>query len=103
MPQPWIEIAGGGQDEGCAVAILDVGWVNDRRDRQAVGVGEQVTFASLDLLAVIIAGQTAGLGSLDRLTVDDPGAGARLAHPQHQRMIDRLPQPLVPPAIEEPL
>ena len=55
MPQPRIEIAGAGQDPWCAVAILDVGLVNDRRERQAGGVSEQVALASLQLLAGVIA------------------------------------------------
>jgi hypothetical protein len=49
------------------------------------------------------------------MAVNDPGrrsamgqAGAgfaarRLARPHHQRVVDRLPQPLVPPAVEKPL
>jgi len=82
MPQPRIEIAGAGQDPWCAVAILDVGLVNDRRERQAGGVSEQVALASLELLAGVIATRAAGLGGLDRLAVDDPGAVLRDRSPR---------------------
>jgi hypothetical protein len=38
-------MAGAGQDQGCPIAVLDVGRMEHRRDRQAVGVGEQVALA----------------------------------------------------------
>ena len=72
---PRIEKAGGGQDQGRAVTILDIGGMNHSRDGQAECVGQQVALAAVDLLTGIIAARAAGLGGLDRLAVDNPGAG----------------------------
>ena len=65
MPQPRMEISGLGQDQWCAIAILDVGFMDNSGDQQAVGVGEQVALTALDLLAGVITARTGGLGGLD--------------------------------------
>ena len=47
MPQPRMEISHCGQDQWCAIAILDVGFMDNSGDQQAVGVGEQVALRPL--------------------------------------------------------
>ena len=88
--------------EGGAVAILDVGGVDLSGNQQTAGVGEDVTFAALDLLARVKAPWTAAFRGLDRLAVDDAGRWAGLAPlglaGRHQEMvIDARPQRVVPP------
>lgn len=46
--------AGGFQHELAAVAILDRGGVDDDREQAAVGVGQDVAFAAVDLLARVV-------------------------------------------------
>jgi len=41
--------------QGAAVAILDIGRVNDRMQHQSMGVDQDMTLLSLDLLACIEA------------------------------------------------
>jgi hypothetical protein len=77
MAQPRIEIPHGGQNERCAIAILDVAFVDHSCDQQAVGVGEYVALTSFDLLASVIATRTGGLGSLDRVAVAALGLASR--------------------------
>ena len=43
-----------GENIGCAVAILDIGSVNDGSDEQALRVGDDMALSTLDLLARII-------------------------------------------------
>jgi hypothetical protein len=65
MPQPRMEISDLGQDQWCAIAILDVGFMDNSGDQQAVGVGEHVALTALDLLAGVVTARTGGLGGLD--------------------------------------
>src|SRR6201993_3066031 len=91
VAQPGKGAAHGGEQQRCAVAILDVGRMHDGGDEKPRRVGQQMALASLDLLAGIVATRTAGFGRLHRLTVDDAGRRARLAcfqlaGPTHQRV-----------------
>ena len=68
-----------GENVRCAIAILDVGGMDDCRDQQATSVGEDVALAAHDFLARIIAARPTALRSLHALTVDDTCAGRGLA------------------------
>ena len=94
-----------GEQKRRAVTILDIGGVDDGMDQIALGVGQDMALAAFDLLAGIIAARTTALGGLDALAVDDAGAGRGfaamdLAHGHQQRMIQRLPQPVVAPQVK---
>ncbi len=87
------------------VTVLDIGRVDDGMDQIVLGVGEDMALAALDLLARIIAARATALGGLDALAVNDAGAGRGLAtlglaHDHQQRMVQRLPQPIVAPQVE---
>jgi hypothetical protein len=93
------------QHQRRTVAVLDVGGVDHGVDQIALGVGQDMALAALDLLARIIAARTAGFRGFDALAVDHPGTGrgfapGRLAPDQEQGMIERQPQPVVPPQVE---
>ena len=67
VTQPREGVADGREHRGSVVAILDVGGVDLSGNQQAAGVGEDVTFAALDLLARVKAPRTAVFRGLDRL------------------------------------
>ena len=75
-----------GENERCAVAILNVGGMDHGMNEIALGVGHDVPLATLDLLACIIAPWPAALGGLDALAVDGPRRSERL---RTQRFPDR--------------
>jgi len=88
-----------------AVAVLNVGAVDNHREQQAHGVDEDMAFAAFHLLARVIAARAAALGGLDRLAVDDAGgrtglAALGFARRHDQRMVDALPGAVLPPGIE---
>ena len=81
---------------------------DDQADQQAEGVGDDVTLATLDLFARVVAANTAAFRGLDALTIDDAGRRAGLpasglARGGDKMMVDRHPQPAVAPRIEGPL
>jgi hypothetical protein len=64
---------------------------------QSLGIDQQVAFATVDLLAAIIAALATDSGGFDRLRVDNRSTRLHLApHAQSQRFtqhgVDRLPQ-----------
>lgn len=69
------------QHQSAAVAVLQPGAGHHHDDQQAEGVGHDVSLASVDLLArVIAAGPLAdGVGTLHALGVHDARAGHRVA------------------------
>jgi len=84
---------------------LDVGGMNDGGDQKALRVGQDVALASVDLLAGVEAAVSAAFRGLHALAVDHPGRRRRLppgglARRHQQRVVDRRPQPDVPPQIE---
>lgn len=86
-----------------AIAILDVGRMDRERQRQAQGVGDQMTLAAQHLLAGVESARPAGFGGLDALAVDDAGRGrgllAGLFPGRHQeRRLDARPDALLPEA-----
>ncbi len=60
----------GGEKCRCTVAILYAGFTHDTGNQKTRGVSEKVPFASLDLLACIVATRTSSLGRFNRLAVD---------------------------------
>src|SRR3546814_4631377 len=69
----------GGEQGGRAIPVLNIGAMNGEADEQAGGVGDNVAFASLDLLSGIIARNTAAFRGFDALAVDDAGRRTGLA------------------------
>ena len=64
-----------GEQQGCSIAVLDVGGVDQAVDQIALGVGQDMALAAHDLLARVIAPWPAGFRGLHALAVDHPGAG----------------------------
>ena len=82
------------EDIGCAVAVLNVGSVDEDEQQKATGVSDDMPLAALPLLACIIAGNAATFRGFDRLAVDDASCRAGfpaslLARRHHQQVIDR--------------
>ena len=71
MTQPWESIDDPGEHQWGAVAILDVGGVDHGVDQIALGVGEDVSFAPLDLFACIVTTRPSGFRGFDALAVDE--------------------------------
>src|SRR3546814_8948547 len=74
-------------------------------DQIAVGVGQDVALASLDLLSRVIAARPAAFRRLHTLAVDHSGAGRSLAAysfppDQQQGMIELEPQTVIAPQIK---
>jgi hypothetical protein len=91
-----------GQHARRAIPILDVGSVDHGMNEIALGVGEDVTLASLDLLACVVAARPAAFCSFHALAADHPGAGRclaarRFASDQQQGVIEREPQAVIAP------
>src|SRR3546814_13816068 len=63
MPQPGERMTDGGEQGGRAIPVLNIGAMNGEADEQAGGVGDNVAFASLDLLSGIIARNQIGRAS----------------------------------------
>ena len=72
MAQPWEEVAIAASNVGCAVSILDVGWVHLCANQMTAGIGNDVALAPVALLAGVIRSRTAAFRGLGRLTVDQP-------------------------------
>ena len=91
-----------------AVAILDVGGVDDRMHRQALRVDEDVALSARDLLAGVVTRRIdAGppLPRFDALAVNDRGGRARLASGGFatlhvERVVDAIERAVPTPAIE---
>src|SRR3546814_16392283 len=81
MPQPGERMTDGGEQGGRAIPVLNIGAMNGEADEQAGGVGDNVAFASLDLLSGIIARNTAAFRGFDALAVADAGRRTGLAAP----------------------
>jgi len=83
----------------CAAAftILYIGGVGFNQQRPAIGIDQSMAFATLDLLARIIAARAAALGGFDALAVDDgcarTGFALRAASPRPGQALGVDPQP----------
>ena len=72
VAQPREAVTDAGEHIGrAAVAILNIGGVNDGPDEQSLRVGEDMTLAALDLLAGVEASRTAAFRRFHALTIDD--------------------------------
>src|SRR3546814_19322707 len=81
--------------------------MNGEADEQAGGVGDNVAFASLDLLSGIIARNTAAFRGFDALAVDDAGrrtglAAHRFPGRHDKMMVARSQKTVVAPVVEIP-
>ena len=77
-------------------------------DEMSGSVGDDVSFAPVDLFPRVVAAWTAAFRGFHRLAVDDAGARAGLppgflARRHHQRMVDPRPAAVIRPAVEVPL
>jgi hypothetical protein len=64
MTQPREAIADGFEHVDGAIAILNIVILDQHEEQEATGIGEDVTLATLDVLARIIAANTAALAAL---------------------------------------
>src|SRR5271165_793752 len=106
--EPRFEPAENSQDQHGSIVILDIGRMDNERQHQAQRVDNDMTLASVNLLAGIITSHATYLRRFDGLTVDNCSAGRRLAShaaPKHvpQCVVNPLPSPLVAPAKENPV
>ena len=102
VAQPGKAVADRRQHIGGAVAVPHIGGMDDGADQKIFGIGEDMARAPLDLLTGGKPGRTAGLRRLHTLAVDHAGGGRRLpagllARRHQKRVVDRRPQPHVPP------
>ncbi len=79
VAQPWEAVDDPGQHQRRSIAILDIGRMDHGMNQVALGIGQDMALAALDLLARVIAARPAGFGGFDALTVDHPGTGRSLA------------------------
>ena len=89
MTQPRGRFAEQGEESRRAVAILDPGLVNHESEQQAIGIGDDMTLAPVDLLARVIATRTAAFRGFHRLRVDHAGRGRGLAAGRQTRRHDQ--------------
>src|SRR5487761_1834087 len=78
-----------------AIAILDIGGMNIEPDKVAKRIGDDVTLATVDLLAGIESARPAGPGGFDRLAINHAGgrggfAAGLFARHHDQRVVDPL-------------
>lgn len=100
VAQPWEPVADRLDEIDRPATALNAGSVDGNEQHQAERVGDDVTLASHNLLARIVAPRAATLGGIGALTNDHPGAGAslaplNLAGSHHQQVVDRMPQATV--------
>src|SRR3546814_20563054 len=94
MAQPWKAVDDFTQDQRRAVAVLNVGGMDHRMYQIALGVGEDVALAALDLLARVIAARAATFSRFHALAIDHAGTGrsfptSRFPSHQQQRSAER--------------
>jgi hypothetical protein len=97
MPQPGEALAYRLEYIDGAIAVLNVGGMDEDEDHEAASVGEDMPFPALDLLARVITADTATFRGFDRLAVDHTGAGRSfapldLAQVHHQNHVDCIEQ-----------
>ena len=84
------------QHERGARAILQVGGMHHDLEQQTAGIHEHMPLATLHLFAAVVPMRPAWFGRLDRLAIDDGGAGSGLAsdrstHALAQDAVNALP------------
>lgn len=70
MPQVRVFPADGFEHGGCAIAILNIGGMDNESDEVPERIGDDMSFASLDLLTRIEPARPARLGRFHRLAID---------------------------------
>ncbi len=75
MPREREAEADGFEDIDSAVAILNVSGMDENEHQKAAGVGDDMAFAALHLLAGVIAANSAAFRGFDRLAVDNASTG----------------------------
>ena len=79
VAQPREAVTDGFEQLRRAVPILDLGAVHQQSDEQAESIGHDMALAPVDLLAGVIAPDTAAFRGFRALAVDHAGARAGLA------------------------
>ena len=75
MTQERIELADGLQGGDRAISVLNGGTVNDQSNQKAVGVGHNMSFPALHLLACVIPANAPTFSGFDALAVSHTGTG----------------------------
>ncbi len=79
MAQSGIARADRSKDAGSAIAILNAGFVHDESNQVALGTGNNVALAALDLLSCVKAPWATAFHGFHRLAVNHSGLRARLS------------------------
>src|SRR6202043_1866281 len=94
MAQPGIARTDRSKDARGAIAILNAGFVHHDPDQIALGVGDDVALAALDLLSCVIAPRATAFRGFHRLAVNHSGRRARLSAsrraPRHHQGVVEL-------------
>ena len=98
-------MADGVEDRRGAIAVLDIGAVDDQTDQQTQRIGDDMALAPVDLLARVIAPKTTAFSGFHALAVDHARRRAGLAALEFARrhdelMVDRGQQTTVSPVVE---
>src|SRR6185312_2878576 len=85
--------------------VLNVGGMHLHGKQRALGVGDDMTLASLDPLGHVKPAWTATFRGFHALAVDNPSRWSRFAslpftHSPHQRIVDRAPKAGTTPLVE---
>ncbi len=105
MAQPWEPRTNSGQHIYGPIAVLDFSSVDEDEDQKTAGVGQDVPFAALDLLARVKARYSATFRGLHRLAINHSSTGRGLTsfdfpqvHDQHG--VDGCEQTGIAPGVE---
>ena len=94
-----------GQQEPCAIAILDRSGGDDHRHQESQGIHEQVPLASIDQFGLVEAPNARHGRRFDALAVQTTRRGLLMpaglaSHLRSQRVMDPLPSVIIPPVAE---
>src|SRR5262245_37572384 len=97
MAQPREAALQPSQHEPGSLAILHVGGMHDHLEQQPEGIHQNMPLAAIHLLAAVVAMWPTLFGRLDRLAINDRGAGSGLAssratHALTQDSLDPRPE-----------
>ncbi len=105
MPQGRVFPADGFEHGGCAIAVLNIGGMDNEPDEVPERIGDDMSFASLDLLTRIKPTWPARLGRFHRLAIDHARGGryrASSPFPRHrnQGLVDACERAVTAEAVE---
>ena len=89
MPQRRVSLADGFGHAGGAIAVLNIGGMDNKIDQVPERIGDDVPLAALDLLPRIEPARPAHLGCFHRLGVDHARGGRCRASSQFPRLRDQ--------------